>query len=80
MFDAYLAPIHAARHRLRQHSGKRSASERLEGCVRKSSGRTATASSVPRVRRRIERMKDENVDYLTGAHDAGKRIFGFGAR
>jgi len=81
MFDAYLAPIHGGSIiGFVTRSGKRPASERLERM--RAEEQRANCNSIGAYREfagRIERMKDENVDYLTGAHDAGKRIFGFGA-
>jgi SAM-dependent methyltransferase len=81
MFDARLEPIHGGSivgyvaHKGRRATSARlaamRAAERRDGCN--------TLEAYRSFARRIERMKTENLAYLTGARRAGKRIFGFGA-
>ena len=81
LFDAYLASIHGGSIiGYVGHAGARPASERLVRmrCEEHSSG-CNTLDAYRDFERRIHRMKEENLQYLHGARQAGKRVYGFGA-
>jgi 2-polyprenyl-3-methyl-5-hydroxy-6-metoxy-1,4-benzoquinol methylase len=81
MFDAYLAPIHGGSIvGYITHKNTRNTSERLtllreeensSGCNR--------IEAYYEFNRRINIMKDENINYLKKARESGKKIYGFGA-
>jgi SAM-dependent methyltransferase len=81
MFDARLEPIHGGSIvGYVTHKGRRAPSARLVA-MRAAEQRDGcnALETYRRFARSIERMKTENLAYLTGARRAGKRIFGFGA-
>jgi len=63
------------------HTGRAEQSARLLEMKRLGGGGAQQTRSKPTTRfyRRIQRMKTENLDYLSAAKRAGKRVFGFGA-
>jgi 2-polyprenyl-3-methyl-5-hydroxy-6-metoxy-1,4-benzoquinol methylase len=81
LFDAYLATIHGGSMiGFITHAGKRAPSDRLEA-LRKAErdDRSNEFSTYLEFAGRIERMKEENLDYLEKTKRKGKKIFGFGA-
>jgi SAM-dependent methyltransferase len=82
MFDAYLASIHGGSIiGFVTHTGAAPApSARLEALrAAEAKSRCNTLDTYRDFARRIEIMKNENLQYLTSSRRAGKRIFGFGA-
>lgn len=81
MFDAYLAPIHGGsvigyighpdRHPIESRLKTMRAEEENSGCNQIEAYREFDL--------RIQRMREENIDYLQAAHEAKKRVYGFGA-
>jgi hypothetical protein len=81
MFDAALAPIHGGSIiGFVTHAGRRKPSAQLEA-MRAAEQREGcnTIAAYRTFSKRIERMKADNLAYLSAARRAGKRIFGFGA-
>lgn len=81
LFDAYLAPIHGGSIiGFAAHIGRQPATDRLVALRR---AEDAAGSNTLAIYRdfavRIERMRDENLDFLGRAKAAGKRIYGLGA-
>ena len=81
MFDAYVSPIHGGSViGFVTHQGKRSPSARLlELRAAEASAKSNELSTYQEFAQRIERMKQENVDYLERQRQRGKKVFGFGA-
>jgi len=81
MFDAYLAPIHGGSIiGYITHRGKRKSSDRL--VKMREEEYVSRCNSIGAYRefdRRIQRMKQENLDYLSAAKAARKHVYGFGA-
>jgi len=81
MFDAYLAPIHGGsvigyighpdQHPVESRLQSMRDEEDNSGCNQIGAYREFDL--------RIQRMREENLDYLQTARDAGKRVYGFGA-
>jgi SAM-dependent methyltransferase len=81
MFDAYLAPIHGGSvigyighpgsHPVESRLKAMRAEEESSGCNRIEAYRDFDL--------RIQKMREDNIDYLHAARDAGKRVYGFGA-
>lgn len=80
-FDAYLAPIHGGSMvAFVTHRGKRPPSERLEAmCAEEDRVGANELSTYLEFAKRIEAMKQENLDYLKQKKIEGKRIYGMGA-
>lgn len=81
MFDAWISPIHGGSVMgLVGHAGQRPPSKRLQTLrqaeIDEQSNACATYHAFAR---RIETMKQTNLDYLQQARQQGKRIYGFGA-
>ncbi len=81
LFDATLATIHGGSMiGFVTHAGKRAPSDRLETLRRaERDDRSNELSTYRDFARRIERMKEENLEYLEKTKRNGKKIFGFGA-
>jgi len=81
MFDAYVVPIHGGSVvGFVTHAGKRTPSrELLAARWREHDSQVNTLEAYLEFRRRVSRMKDENVAYLEDARRAGKSVYGFGA-
>jgi SAM-dependent methyltransferase len=81
LFDAYLAPIHGGSIvGFVTHTGRAEQSARLLEMKRlEAEERSNEIETYHAFYRRIQRMKTENLDYLSAAKRAGKRVFGFGA-
>jgi len=81
LFDAQLVPIHGGSIlAFAGHRGRRPPSARLQGLLRAEdaagSNRIETYQGFSQ---RILKKKEENLDFLEKARQAGKRVFGFGA-
>ena len=81
LFDAQLVPIHGGSIlAFAGHRGRRPPSARLQGLLRAEdaagSNRIETYQGFSQ---RILKKKEENLDFLKKARQAGKRVFGFGA-
>jgi len=81
LFDAYLAPNHGGSIiGFAGHAGRRMVSERLlELRRREMQDESNEISTYKEFAKRIERMKDENLVYLSRAKRLGKKIYGMGA-
>jgi SAM-dependent methyltransferase len=81
LFDAYLAPIHGGSMiAFVTHEGRRQPSERLKALQQaEMADKSNEFATYLDFARRIERMREENLAYLSEAKRAGKRIWGFGA-
>ena len=81
LFDAYLASIHGGSIiGYITHLGNRKPADRL--VLMREEERASGCNTVEAYREfdlRIQRMKQENLDYLNAAKAAGKRVYGFGA-
>lgn len=81
VFDAYLAPIHGGSIiAYATHTGRRQPTAQLNQL--REGERLAQSNEISTYQefaKRIERMKHENLAYLSGKKRSGKRIFGFGA-
>ncbi len=81
MFDAYLSPIHGGSIiGFVGHAGRRTPSPRLRAMRETETAQGSNEIATYRkFAERIEVMKSENLEYLSGAKRAGKRIYGMGA-
>lgn len=81
MFDAYLAPIHGGSIiGFVGHQGQRDISDRLRQMQQAEiDDHSNEIESYRAFARRIEQMKQRDLDYLRNAKREGKRVFGFGA-
>ena len=81
MFDAHLSPIHGGSIiGFISHAGRRRPSSRLGELLRvEDEGGCNRISTYRRFAKRIERMKNDNLSYLSQAKKEGKRIYGMGA-
>ncbi len=82
LFDAYLSPIHGGSIiAYVTHAASATApSARLRALQKaETDARSNDLETYREFARRVERMRTENVDYLAGAKQAGKQIYGFGA-
>jgi SAM-dependent methyltransferase len=81
LFDAYLSPIHGGSIiGFVTHQGKREASDRLQALRQAEiDDKSNVFATYLDFARRIELMKQENLDYLEQAKQVGKTIWGFGA-
>ena len=81
MFDAYLAPIHGGSIvGFVTHKGRREPSKRLEALRQaEMSEKSNELSTYLEFARRIEGMKERDVNYLREAKQRGRSIYGFGA-
>jgi 2-polyprenyl-3-methyl-5-hydroxy-6-metoxy-1,4-benzoquinol methylase len=81
MFDAYLAPIHGGSIvGFVTHRGNQKPTERLLKMRRLEDAAASNhIETYYEFSRRIQRMKDENLEFLNEAKRTGKRVFGFGA-
>lgn len=81
MFDAYLAPIHGGSIiGFVGHQGQRDISDRLREMQQAEiDDHSNEIESYRAFARRIEQMKQRDLDYLRNAKREGKRVFGFGA-
>jgi SAM-dependent methyltransferase len=81
LFDAHLSPIHGGSIiGFAGHSGRRPPSERLlELRRREIQGGSNELLTYMEFARRISRMKEVNLAYLSRARQTGKRIYGMGA-
>ena len=81
MFDAYLASIHGGSIiGYISHIGTRSLTPRLEAM--RTEEETSGCNSIEAYRKfdgRIRQMKKENLEFLSNAKAAGKKVYGFGA-
>ena len=81
LFDAYLSPIHGGSMiGFVGHAGKRMPTDRLQA-LRKAEedDRSNEYETYTRFAERIERMREENLEYLARAKKQRKKIFGMGA-
>lgn len=81
LFDAYLSPIHGGSIiAYVSHQGKRTKSLRLNELRKKEeASRCNTFQAYLTLAKKIELLKQENLDYLEKKKKEGKKIFGMGA-
>jgi hypothetical protein len=81
MFDAYLAPIHGGSMiAFAGHRGRRPAAPALQRLLQAEEETGANEmDTYARFARQIGRIKQRDLDYLTGLRRQGQRVYGMGA-
>lgn len=81
LFDAHLTPVHGGSMvAFATHAGKRPRTSQLTALAQKEvDDKSNEFETYTNFAKRIEEMKKENLSYLSGEKQNGKKIFGFGA-